>query len=76
MSTVLVTGAAGFIGSHTCDRLLAAVHAAAKPADIRHSLGAPGLARTEFGFAAEISLEAGLAATLRGAGHQQARSAA
>lgn len=27
MSTVLVTGAAGFIGSHTCDRLLAAGHA-------------------------------------------------
>lgn len=26
MSTVLVTGAAGFIGSHTCDRLLAAGH--------------------------------------------------
>ena len=27
MSTVLVTGAAGFIGSHTCDLLLAAGHA-------------------------------------------------
>lgn len=26
MSTVLVTGAAGFIGSHTCDQLLAAGH--------------------------------------------------
>jgi UDP-glucose 4-epimerase len=26
MSTVLVTGAAGFIGSHTCDLLLAAGH--------------------------------------------------
>ncbi len=27
MSTILVTGAAGFIGSHTCDHLLAAGHA-------------------------------------------------
>src|SRR5690349_3267053 len=26
MSNVLVTGAAGFIGSHTCDQLLAAGH--------------------------------------------------
>ncbi len=52
-----------------------AVHAAAKPTDIRHSLGAPDLARAEFGFAAEISLEAGLAATLHGACRPPARSA-
>lgn len=50
----------------------AAVHAAAKPADIRHSLGAPGLARTAFGFAAQVSLEAGLAATLAAEGSQAA----
>lgn len=48
-----------------------AAHAAAKPADIRHSLGAPGLARTAFGFVAEVSLEAGLAATLRASDRPQ-----
>jgi UDP-glucose 4-epimerase len=54
----------------------AAVHAPAKPADIRHSLGAPGLARTECGFVAEVSLEAGLAATLRDSSHPQECGAA
>ncbi len=54
----------------------AATHAAAKPTDIRHSLGAPGLARNEFAFATEVSLETGLAATLRSPGRPQTRSAA
>ncbi|MES1194383.1 MAG: NAD-dependent epimerase/dehydratase family protein, partial [Opitutus sp.] len=54
----------------------AAFHAPAKPADIRHSLGAPGLARAECGFAAEVSLEGGLAATLRHSSHPPGSCAA
>lgn len=43
----------------------AAVHAAPRPGDIRHSLGEPGRARREIGFTAVTTLEEGLRA-LRG----------
>ncbi len=39
----------------------APVHAAAKPADIRHSLGSPEAAKRELSFTAAVSLEEGLA---------------
>lgn len=47
----------------------AAIHAAAKPADIRHSLGSPAVAKAELGFSAEVSLESGLAALLAALPH-------
>ncbi len=40
---------------------------AAKPGDIRHSLGAPSAARAELGFSAEISLATGLTELVAGA---------
>ena len=42
----------------------AAVHGAAKAADIRHSFGASDAARAELGFTAKVALEDGLAALL------------
>jgi hypothetical protein len=44
----------------------AAVYAEAKASDIRHSLGLPAAAKSELGFAANVSLENGLAAMLGG----------
>ncbi|HEX2852288.1 MAG TPA: NAD-dependent epimerase/dehydratase family protein [Opitutaceae bacterium] len=42
----------------------APVYAEAKASDIRHSLGLPAAAKNEFGFAANVSLQDGLAAML------------
>jgi UDP-glucose 4-epimerase len=47
----------------------AAVHAEAKAADIRHSLGSPAAAKTDLGFTAGVSLEDGLAALLASGNH-------
>ncbi len=41
-----------------------AVHAEARVADIRHSLGAPDIAKAELGFEPQVALEDGLAALL------------
>jgi nucleoside-diphosphate-sugar epimerase len=43
----------------------AAAYAEPKAADIRHSLGAPDAARAQFGFAAGVTLEEGLAAIVK-----------
>lgn len=47
--------------SLTLDVILTTHHAAAKPGDIRHSLGDPSLAARELGFRAKTSLADGLA---------------